>query len=314
MVQLRKRKAAAEPAAPPPPKKVNSVRSVKSTTSSKKGESSNNGSAPAIKVSTGDSLNLEGFGGEVETNEGEKVTLKKLVDESKTGVVLFTYPKASTPGCTTQACLFRDQFTDLTATGFSIFGLSRDSPKSNTTFKTKQKLPYGLLCDPKAILIAAIGMKKAPSGTTRGVFVINKEGKVEAVSPGGPAATVEVVRKLIGVEKAIEEGKTNGQAVEQAKATNGDVTMADATKDDAPKADEAKPTHGDVTLADINKDNQAKSDMATAEVAAEVADSAQKLDVGVEPGAATATGNEAKAEVAAEVADSAQKLDGGVQA
>lgn len=99
MVQLRKRKAAAEPAAPPPPKKPNSVRSVKSTTSSKKGESSNNGSAPANKVSTGDSLNLEGFGGEVETNEGEKVTLKKLVDESKTGVVLFTYPKASTPGC-----------------------------------------------------------------------------------------------------------------------------------------------------------------------------------------------------------------------
>ena len=99
MVQLRKRKAAAEPAAPPPPKKANSVQSVKSTTSSKKGESSTNGSAPVIKVSTGDSIILEGFGGEVETNEGEKVTLKKLVDESKTGVVLFTYPKASTPGC-----------------------------------------------------------------------------------------------------------------------------------------------------------------------------------------------------------------------
>lgn len=342
MVQLRKRKAAAEPAAPPPPKKANSVQSVKSTTSSKKGESSTNGSAPIIKVSTDDSIILEGFGGEVETNEGEKVTLKKLVDESKTGVVLFTYPKASTPGCTTQACLFRDQFTDLTATGFSIFGLSRDSPKSNTTFKTKQKLPYVLLSDPKAALIAAIGMKKAPSGTTRGVFVVNKEGKVEAISPGGPAATVEVVRKLIGVEKtgasddlgkmaegekvekAIEEGKTNGQAVEQAKATNGDVTMADApkadapttdaAKDDDPKADEAKATHGDVTMADTNKDNQAKSDTAKAEVAAEVADSAQKLDVGVEAGAATATGDEAKAEVAAEVADSAQKLDRGVQA
>ena len=99
MVQLRKRKAAAEPAAPPPPKKANSVQSVKSTTSSKKGESSTNGSAPVIKVSAGDSITLEGFGGDVETNEGEKVTLKKLVDESKTGVVLFTYPKASTPGC-----------------------------------------------------------------------------------------------------------------------------------------------------------------------------------------------------------------------
>ena len=67
-------------------------------------------------------------------------------------------------------------------------------------------------------------------------------------------------------------------------------------------------------MADTNKDNQAKSDTAKAEVAAEVADSAQKLDVGVEAGAATAPEDEAKAEVAAEVADSAQKLDGGVQA
>lgn len=145
------------------------------------------------------------------------------MDESKSGIVLFTYPKASTPGCrhstvlefgllyrfhvlhlaacdfrnetfdiliqftslgTTQACLFRDDFTPLTATGYSIYGLSTDSPKSNTTFKTKQSLPYTLLCDPAATLINAIGMKKAPSGTTRGVFVVNKDGKVEAVSPG----------------------------------------------------------------------------------------------------------------------------------
>ncbi len=85
---------------------------------------------------------------------------------------------------TTQACLFRDEYTSLTATGFSIYGLSTDSPKSNTTFKTKQNLPYALLCDPKATLIAAIGMKKSPSGTTRGVFVVDKSGKVEAVGPG----------------------------------------------------------------------------------------------------------------------------------
>lgn len=59
-----------------------------------------------------------------------------------------------------------------------------DSPKSNSNFKSKQKLPYTLLCDPSATLITAIGMKKAPSGTTRGVFVINKEAKIEAAAPG----------------------------------------------------------------------------------------------------------------------------------
>lgn len=48
----------------------------------------------------------------------------------------------------------------------------------------KQNLPYTLLCDPKATLIAAIGMKKRPSGTTRGVFVVDKEGKVQAAAPG----------------------------------------------------------------------------------------------------------------------------------
>lgn len=72
----------------------------------------------------------------------------------------------------------------MTATGLSIYGLSADSPKSNTTFKTKQNLPFDLLCDPAANLIAAIGMKKAPKGTIRGVFVVDKEGKVLAAEAG----------------------------------------------------------------------------------------------------------------------------------
>lgn len=55
--------------------------------------------AAAGKIAVGDVIDLEGFGGEVQTNDGEKTTLKKLVDDSKSGVVLFTYPKASTPGC-----------------------------------------------------------------------------------------------------------------------------------------------------------------------------------------------------------------------
>ncbi|CAO2658721.1 Nn.00g064440.m01.CDS01 [Neocucurbitaria sp. VM-36] len=152
------------------------------------------GGAPKV----GDTIDLTSFGGEVETNDGKKTTFAKLVEESKGGVVLFTYPKASTPGCTTQVCLFRDSYTPLTATGYSIYGLSNDSPKANTTFKTKQNLPYTLLCDPAQTLISAIGLKKAPKGTTRGVFVVDKSGKVLASEPGGPAATVEVVRKLVG--------------------------------------------------------------------------------------------------------------------
>ena len=93
MVELRKRKEAPAPAAQPPaPKKANSV---KSSSSSK----ANGSAASSSKVAVGDTINLDDFGGEIETNDGEKTSLKKLVEESKTGVVLFTYPKASTPGC-----------------------------------------------------------------------------------------------------------------------------------------------------------------------------------------------------------------------
>lgn len=259
MVELRKRKAPAD--APPPPPPVKKATSVKSSTSSKKAHSFTNRSAATVKkVAAGDIITIDGFAGEVETNDGVKVTLKKLVDESKSGVVLFTYPKASTPGCTTQACLFRDEFTPLTATGYSIYGLSTDSPKSNTTFKTKQNLPYTLLCDPAATLIGAIGMKKTPHGTTRGIFVVNKEGRVEAVSPGGPAATVDAVREIIGGEKV-------GDSVE--KLAEGEKV-------------EKEIVEGEKSAQEVEQPKIADEDGAEAEIAAEVADSAQKLDGGVQ--------------------------------
>ncbi len=107
MVELRKRKALAEPAvAPTATKKSNPVKPAglngKATGAGEKATpagASNGASSSKGKLTVGDSITLDGFGGEVETNEGEKTTLKKLVDDSKGGVVLFTYPKASTPGC-----------------------------------------------------------------------------------------------------------------------------------------------------------------------------------------------------------------------
>jgi len=247
--ELRKRKApASEPAAAPPAKKkgpvAKAVAKVKEVvTGSPKAAKTNGAASSTSKVTVGETIILEGFGGEIETNDGVKTTLKHLVDESKGGVVLFTYPKASTPGCTNQACLFRDQYTDLSATGFSIYGLSKDSPKANTTFKEKQKLPYPLLCDPSATLISAIGLKKAPAGTTRGVFVIDKSGKVLAAEPGSPASTVEVVKKLVG---------------------GGAVPVAAAPKTEAPVAN--------------GVNGGTKKDVAPADVAAQVADTAEKLD------------------------------------
>ncbi|KAL8813361.1 MAG: hypothetical protein Q9223_000726 [Gallowayella weberi] len=256
MVELRKRREAPSDALQPPQKKsASSTKAQTEAVSTKAAPTSANGADKAEKLTVGHFIHLEGFGGEVETQDGETTNLKTLVDESKNGVVLFTYPKASTPGCTTQACLFRDEFTPLTATGYSIFGLSSDSRKSNTTFKTKQNLPYTLLCDPSATLITAIGMRKAPKGIVRGVFVVSKAGKVEAVEPGGPASTVEVVRGLVK-GAGVSSGENVGKTVEAEEVQKDDGSDKGETQD-APKED----TDG----------NQA-------EVAAEVADTAEKLD------------------------------------
>lgn len=83
------------------------------------------------------------------------------------------------------------------------------------------------MCDPAQTLISAIGFKKHPKGTTRGVFVVDKEGKVLAAEPGGPAKTLEVVRKLVNEAKS---GATK-EEVEAAK-TAAEVADAVAEVDD----------------------------------------------------------------------------------
>lgn len=153
-------------------------------------------------------------------------------------------------GCTTQVCLFRDSYTPLTATGLAIYGLSTDSPKANTTFKTKQNLPYPLLCDPSASLIQAIGFKKVPKGTQRGVFVVDKDSKILAVEAGGPAATVEVVKGIVaatggdGQAKGLEKAEQTAVAGEEEQAEN---EKAAATA--AEVADVAKNLDGTPKLA-----------------------------------------------------------------
>ena len=90
MVELRKRKAPSQdPVIPPRPKKANSEKSVAPA----KGDSSSGDLVP------GAIININGFGGEISIHTGEKTTLKSLLESSQNGVILFTYPKASTPGC-----------------------------------------------------------------------------------------------------------------------------------------------------------------------------------------------------------------------
>lgn len=165
----------------------------------------------------------------------------------------------SSPG-TNQVCLFRDSYTSFTASGFSIYGLSKDSPKANSNFKEKQKLQYPLLCDPSLSLISAIGLKKAPSGTTRGVFIIDKSGKVLASQAGSPAGTVEVAKKIIEgaapapaapvsepvpepekTEEKLEE-KTESEAAPAPNGVNGIEANAESGNDAVAPAAAAETT------------------------------------------------------------------------
>lgn len=118
---------------------------------------------------------------------------------------------------TKQACLFRDNYDSITESGLSVYGLSADSPKANTTFKTKQRLQYPLLCNPTATLIAALGLKKSPKGTIRGIFAIDKEGKVLILQAGGPDATLDAARNLAAGLKKPSSGDETRHASPPAK-------------------------------------------------------------------------------------------------
>ncbi|CAI4039745.1 hypothetical protein SMKI_09G1550 [Saccharomyces mikatae IFO 1815] len=104
------------------------------------------------------------------SEDNDSISLKKIAEENKI-VVFFVYPKASTPGCTRQACGFRDNYDDLKKHS-AVFGLSSDSVTSQKRFQTKQNLPYHLLSDPKREFIGLLGAKKTPlSGSIRSHFV-----------------------------------------------------------------------------------------------------------------------------------------------
>lgn len=98
-------------------------------------------------------------------------------------IVIYFYPKDSTPGCTTQGQQFRDHYADFAAENTEIVGISRDSIKSHENFKAKFEFPFDLLADTEEVacqLFDVIKMKKMYGKEVRGIerstFIINKEG------------------------------------------------------------------------------------------------------------------------------------------
>ncbi|HBW81833.1 MULTISPECIES: thioredoxin-dependent thiol peroxidase [Sphingobacterium] len=103
-------------------------------------------------------------------------------------VILYFYPKDNTPGCTTEACNFRDNYQSLKKDGFEIIGVSVDSEASHQKFISKHELPFQLLVDEDKSLVEAYGVwveknmyGKKYMGTARTTFVIDADGIIQHI-------------------------------------------------------------------------------------------------------------------------------------
>lgn len=126
---------------------------------------------------------------------------RSLQDYKGKWVVLYFYPKDDTPGCTTEACSFRDDYSAYEKAGVTILGVSKDSPKSHAKFKAKYQLPFTLLADEEHKVAELYGvwgrkkyMGKEYDGMFRTTYLIDPEGKIikvfENVKPADHSAEV----------------------------------------------------------------------------------------------------------------------------
>jgi len=118
----------------------------------------------------------------VNDQHGNQVSLSDFLGKT---VILYFYPKDATPGCTAEACDFRDNYQMLQDKGLVVIGVSTDDEKSHTKFIGKFQLPFTLLADTDKKLVEAYGVwveksmyGKVYMGTVRKTFIINAEGKI----------------------------------------------------------------------------------------------------------------------------------------
>ncbi len=120
--------------------------------------------------------------------DGRDVSLSQFRGKK---VILYFYPKDNTPGCTKQACNFRDNYPQIIEKGAEVIGISKDSARTHTNFATKHDLPFILLSDPDVEVIQAYGAWKEKKlygktflGIERTTFLINEDGIIVDIING----------------------------------------------------------------------------------------------------------------------------------
>ena len=134
--------------------------------------------------------------------DGKKVS---LADYRGRKVIVYFYPAASTPGCTKEACDFRDNLAELHDAGLDVVGISPDKPEKLAKFRDDEKLTFALLSDPDRTVLTAWGAYgekmmygKTVQGVIRSTFVVDEKGKIEVAQYNVKAAhTSTKIRKYI---------------------------------------------------------------------------------------------------------------------
>ena len=129
----------------------------------------------------------------------------KLSDYKGRRVIVYFYPAASTPGCTKQACDFRDSLSELNSAGLDVIGISPDKPAKLAKFRDDQKLTFPLLSDPDREVLTAWGAYgeksmygKTVLGVIRSTFVVDEKGKIAEAQYNVKAAhTTTKIQKIL---------------------------------------------------------------------------------------------------------------------
>ena len=124
---------------------------------------------------------------EVSDQDGNMVKSEDLIGKGRKTIIYF-YPKDNTSGCTAEACSFRDNYAALTEAGYNVVGVSKDSPKSHSGFKSKYDLPFTLLADTTTRMLQDFGAwgekkmyGKTTLGTLRRTFIFDEDGILERI-------------------------------------------------------------------------------------------------------------------------------------
>ena len=124
---------------------------------------------------------------EVLDQDGNAVRSEDFIGDGKKTIIYF-YPKDNTSGCTAEACSLRDNYAALTAAGYNVVGVSKDSPKSHAGFRSKYDLPFVLLADTGLQMLQDFGAwgekkmyGKVTMGTLRRTFIFDEQGVLERI-------------------------------------------------------------------------------------------------------------------------------------